>query len=85
MQIETVFGGRVTRKFLDEPEIGEVGAGIWCVWIDDGPEIVACNSKAEAEDVKAALIAYRDSSREDVYDHDRILAEHKADGGSCAD
>jgi hypothetical protein len=24
-------------------------------------------------------------SREDVYDHDRILAEHKADGGSCAD
>jgi hypothetical protein len=27
----------------------------------------------------------RRESREDVYDHDRILAEHKADGGSCAD
>jgi hypothetical protein len=48
------------EKRFYEPVVEELGAGQWGVWIDDGDEICVCDSRAEAERVKDALIEYRD-------------------------
>ena len=48
---------------LTEPLIEELPTGYWGVWVDDGDELVACTSKAEAEAVRQALLRFRGSSK----------------------